>query len=329
MRCQERPFVTVLMSCYNAADWLEESVSSVLKQTYTNFEFLIIDDGSKDLTLDILQSFAAKDDRIVVVKKNNTGLAHSLNIGLNSARGEWIARIDADDICELNRLTKQVEYVLANPDVVFVGSGLTLINEEGNAGARFIYPADHAMLLNRLLKAKSFPPHSSAFYKCEAALEVGGYRGRIKRAEDWDLWLRLSAKGRLASIREALVRIRKHSDQISLAGGGFDQIVDCRLSIISYLLKRDGFEDPVSGEEEIFMEFANWVISRLRANNYLDYCKWKAKLRGGTALSTLINLMKSMLKSPRYFLKLISELFLGDNFAINAKKIMINPHKHN
>lgn len=327
MSQQEKPLVTVLMSCYNAADWLEESITSILQQTYTNFEFLIIDDGSQDLTLDILQRFAAKDDRIVVVKKNNTGLAHSLNVGLNSARGKWIARIDADDICESNRLAYQVEYVLANPDVVFVGSGLILIDEVGNLGARFIYPSDHSSLLNNLLKARSFPPHSSAFYEREAVLSLGGYRGRIKRAEDWDLWLRLSTKGRLASIRKPLVRVRKHSEQISLTGGGFDQIVDCRLSIISYLLKQDGFEDPVGGGDEIFLEFTNWVIARLKFNNYLQYCKWKIKLRGDTSLSTLNNLIKSTLRSPRYSLKLIREIFLGDNFAIKAKKILTNSNK--
>ena len=126
------PAITVLMSCFNAARWLEESINSVLKQSYTDFEFIIVDDGSTDNTLDIIYRFAATDSRIVVITKSNSGLSDSLNVGLKIAKGEWIARLDADDVCEPTRLEKQAELAFANSNLVFIGTGLTIIDDTGN-----------------------------------------------------------------------------------------------------------------------------------------------------------------------------------------------------
>jgi len=94
------PTITVLMSCYNAERWLDEAVRSVLNQTFDNFEFIIIDDGSVDGTLSLVRRYASTDSRIIVVAKQNTGLSDSLNVGVQMARGKWIARLDADDLCE-------------------------------------------------------------------------------------------------------------------------------------------------------------------------------------------------------------------------------------
>ena len=125
------PSITVLMAVYNGERWLAESIQSVLEQTFTNFEFIIVNDGSNDCSLQIINQFSKKDSRIRVYNKKNSGLADSLNYGIAEARGEWIARIDADDICSLERLQKQIECVRLNTDLVLVGSGLVIIDENG------------------------------------------------------------------------------------------------------------------------------------------------------------------------------------------------------
>ena len=122
------PFVSVLMSCYNASRWLDESIQSVLNQSYGNFEFIIVNDGSTDCTQAIIQHYASSDDRIVMIEKANTGLADSLNVGISRARGVWIARQDADDISDLTRLEKQVRSAMINHNIVFLGTGLAEID---------------------------------------------------------------------------------------------------------------------------------------------------------------------------------------------------------
>ncbi|MHB8130909.1 MAG: glycosyltransferase family 2 protein, partial [Mobilitalea sp.] len=119
----KRPEVSVLMSCYNASRWLSEAVDSILRQTFENFEFILIDDGSTDNTWEIIQKYRAQDKRIIALLKKNTGLADSLNIGLNEAKGEWVARLDADDISLPERLFEQFKFVQKNNKVGLLGAG--------------------------------------------------------------------------------------------------------------------------------------------------------------------------------------------------------------
>src|SRR2546430_2514522 len=105
------PEVSVLMSCYNATRWLHEAIHSVLVQTHDKFELILVDDGSTDETWNIIQSYRDRDQRIVAISKKNTGLADSLNVGIARAKGAWIARLDADDLCEPTRLEEQLDFV--------------------------------------------------------------------------------------------------------------------------------------------------------------------------------------------------------------------------
>ena len=312
------PLVSVLMSCFNAADWLVESLESVLCPTFTDFEFVIIDDGSTDNSLDILQLYALNDDRIVLSPNANTGLSDSLNVGLSCARGEWVARMDADDICEPSRLEQQLAYVSNHPSVVFVGTGLAIVDESGFVGAKYNYPAGHADLLKHLLTARRFPPHASAFYRRSVVLENGGYRSRIRRAEDYDLWLRLSEHGDLACIQEPLMRIRKHSGQISLSDGGRDQIVDCRLAIVSYLLRRAGVADPIDEDDLTYMRFVEWIRKRLQSDGYFEFTEWKKNLQSHGGIMMVFNLAISLFHKPSSVFRLIRERANGDRFAYVA-----------
>src|SRR5688500_1611394 len=123
MNSRSTPTVSVVMSIYNAERWLEEALDSVLAQSFSDFEFLLVDDGSTDGTARIIARYAARDDRCRVITKHNTGLSDSLNVGIERARGEWIARLDADDIAVPTRFEEQLTYLRKNPGVVLLGTG--------------------------------------------------------------------------------------------------------------------------------------------------------------------------------------------------------------
>jgi len=273
------PAITVLMSCFNAARWLDEAVDSVLRQSLKDFEFIIVDDGSSDGTLDMIRRHAERDSRVVVISKPNTGLADSLNAGIQAARGKWIARLDADDTCEPTRLESQLAVATANSNLVFVGSGLTVIDQFGNCGKTYRYPRRHATLANHLRTARRFPPHSSAFYRTASVRAVGGYRPRIRRAQDRDLWLRLAEVGELACLRAPLVRVRKHGGQVSHEDGGKRQVIDSRMAIVSHYLRMHDFEDPVGDHESSFDSFFGWIVLQLENGGFFEYVSFNRHVR--------------------------------------------------
>jgi glycosyltransferase involved in cell wall biosynthesis len=296
------PTITVLTSCYNASRWLAESLESVLNQTFKDYEFIIVDDGSNDRTLEIIRGFEKCDRRIVVIEKNNTGLGDSLNIGLKMASGKWIARMDADDICEPTRLEKQVYHAKSDPELVFVGTGLIEIDENGTLIRKFQYPANHEKLLLNLKKARKFPPHSSAFFSTKAALSLGGYRLRIVKGVDWDLWLRLSEIGKISCINEPLLKIRKHSGQASLLDSGRQQIIFSRIAISSYYIRQKRFIDPVNLNEENFNDFKVWFEKRLQEEGLFKFVLFNENIKNiifksRNVFPKVINLIKYLLQN--------------------------------
>jgi glycosyltransferase involved in cell wall biosynthesis len=308
------PAISVLLSCYNSARWLDEAINSVLSQTFEDFEFIIVDDGSTDSSPEIIKRYAEQDARIVVIEKCNTGLADSLNVGIQKARGGWIARLDADDICEPERLGKQLASARSNPDLVFIGSGLLVINESGNALKTFRYPASHKSLVRSLHTARKFPPHSSAFYRTDVVRSIGGYRTRIRRSQDWDLWLRLAEVGQLTAMDEPLVRIRKHSDQISHDESGRRQKIDSTVAIVSYLLRRYGFPDPVAADDDMFESFRAWVANRLKQERSFEFSDYIARVKVTIA---------GMYKSPSALLAATRDIVGEPGFLIRFLRLRL------
>lgn len=310
--------VSVVMSCYNGEEWIRESIQSVIDQTYTNFEFIIVDDGSTDRSLDIMNEFARQDERITVIAKENTGLTHSLNIGLNESKGEWIARIDSDDICEPFRFERQILRAKANPDFVFVGSGFYIIDETGKTVKEYQCPANHKELQSNLYNAGFFPPHSSAFFRAGAAKEIGGYRVRIKRAQDWDLWLRLSNVGKLTAVDEPLVKIRKHSAQVSNEDAGKRQVTDCTIGTVSSLIALAGGTDPVESNEATFEKFRTWITKRLEDEQYFEFYEYLSQVRQmkaqqKSAITGMIKVCFSLLSRPVFLFRFARRKIIGDN----------------
>jgi glycosyltransferase involved in cell wall biosynthesis len=259
------------VSCYNASRWLREAVASVLAQTFSDFELILVDDGSTDDTWTLIEGFRAADDRVVAVRKENTGLTQSLNAALRIARGEWIARMDADDLCEPTRLEQQIRFVREHPDVVLLGTGFLEVNPEGSLLKTHRYPTHHRRLVWHLEHMARFFPHSSAFFRSHEARKVKGYNPRLQRAQDWRLWLDLSKVGTLACLRQPLVRIRKHPGQISLTGGGRRQVCDAMAGTVGHLLGKAGYTDPCShGNDAEWTAFLAWVEKKVDQSGLLE-----------------------------------------------------------
>jgi hypothetical protein len=302
------PTITVLMSCYNAAEFLSESIDSILKQTFTDFEFLIIDDGSTDDTLGILKHYAAKDNRVALVEKANTGLTDSLCLGVSLARGTWIARIDADDVSMPHRLEKQVSYLKHHPEAVLVGCGCIEIDAEGRALRQHSYPIYHEQLCRRLERNRAFFPHCSSMFHGQVAIKLGGYNRRFLRSQDWDLWLRLSETGLITCLREPLVKLRRHPKGISHYDDGRTQMTMGMAAIVCHFLRLKSAPDPSQGEEALWGRFIEWVGIRLQQEHVFEAQREWAELRqvwlaeeGGCKLGRALILGKILAGSSNGF----------------------------
>ena len=204
--------VSVLMSVYNGGEFLSASIESILAQSLRNFEFIIIDDGSTDNSIEIINSF--NDPRIKLIKnEKNLGLISSLNKGIDYASGRYIARHDADDIALPERLSKQLK-AIKERGLIAIGSWLQLVDEHNNYQQVWQYPLFNSAIHWQLLFNSAFG-HSSIMYDKSAVVAAGKYRHEAKYVEDYDLWSRISSAGRMSNIQEALVLYRVHSQAIS------------------------------------------------------------------------------------------------------------------
>ena len=197
--------VSVVMSAYNAEKFIVDSIRSILNQTYENWEFVIINDCSSDNTAQIVERFSDNDSRIKLIhNKENLGLTKSLNIGLTQAKGEFIARLDADDTSEPVRLEKQVKFLNTHPDTVLVGSAAHLIDASGlKIGKMNVISRD--WVIERLMTHINLFIHSSILFRRNGIEGVGFYREKFRHTQDYDLILRLNDEYRLSNIPEYLI----------------------------------------------------------------------------------------------------------------------------
>lgn len=203
------------MAVYNAERWLAEAIESVLAQTLDDFEFLIHDDGSTDGSSAILAEYAARDSRIIVSSGENRGLVRSLNLLIDAARGELLARMDADDVCLPDRFEKQVAYLDAHPDCVVLGGGETVVDEKGRPINDLRVPLTHEEIDANNLRGVTSIRHPTVMMRREAVLRAGCYDASYRAAQDLDLWLRMAEIGRLANLDDILIRYRIHDKSIS------------------------------------------------------------------------------------------------------------------
>lgn len=206
------PKVSVVMSVYNCERFLGEAIESILNQTFKDFEFIIINDGSTDSSGEIIKSY--KDTRIVFLEQENKGLTASLNRGIEIAKGEYIARMDADDISHLERLDKQVRFLDENLEYALVGTWVQEIDEYGKLIKLWKMGGTDKEIKQVLPRYNCFV-HGSTMFKKKCFEMGGGYRASMRQfTEDYDLWLRISERFKVANIGEILYYLRNISTSI-------------------------------------------------------------------------------------------------------------------
>ncbi|MBU1160254.1 MAG: glycosyltransferase [Patescibacteria group bacterium] len=196
------PKITVLMPVYNCEKYLNEAIDSILNQTFKDFEFLIINDGSIDKSLEIIKKY--KDNRIKIINnEKNLGIVKTLNRGLKLASGKYIARMDADDISMPERFEKQIEFLEKNTDIVLVGTAFNVINENGKLIEKRILPTSPEEIKKKLIKANILC-HPSVMFIKKICSQIGLYDENWQYVEDYDFYFRVANKFKMANLKQVL-----------------------------------------------------------------------------------------------------------------------------
>lgn len=206
------PKVSVIMSVYNGEKYLRESLESILNQTFKDFEFIIVNDGSTDRTLEILQKFERSDSRVKIISQKILGLTKSLNKAISHSKGEFIARQDSDDISLPERLEKQLNVIDKKSNIDLVASWYYIINENGEN--ILLRKLPEAETVRRLLKFENLICHSSVMFKKTSFLVYGGYNENLQYGQDRFLWLKMR---NFEIIEEPLLKFRWNLSSVTLA----------------------------------------------------------------------------------------------------------------
>ena len=249
--------VTVLLPVYNGGKFLEEAIQSILNQAYTNFELLIINDGSTDNSAQIIDTF--QDGRINFVNNtNNQGLVKTLNFGVKKAKGSLIARMDADDVADKYRLGKQVKFLTENKDIDVVGCQINFIDEFSQVTGQQIYPPDHESIkIDSLFRCPL--PHSGVVFKKEKFIANNlFYNASYKYTEDYELWQRALSILKFANHSEKLLNYRITPYQVSTVNlqAQKKESIDIRLNYLRAL----GLQDQQENTQHLFLNFLDYEL---------------------------------------------------------------------
>ena len=251
--------ITVLMPAYNCENYIREAIDSILNQTYTDFEFLIINDGSTDQTENIIRSY--NDSRIRLISQANGGVSSALNKGLQNATGKYIARFDADDICYPNRLEEQYKFMVENPDYVLIGSDADYVGKNGEFIFSYNSPGYTNEEINERIYDKNPFIHSVVFFPKNIIIECGGYDLKAHTFEDHLLWTKVIKKGRVCNFKKSFIKVRLNPESVTtderLRGKRF---LDLRKKILLD-------NQPISDEEE------NELITIIKSQNSMKIKK--------------------------------------------------------
>lgn len=276
---QSKVEISVVMSVYNSEKWLNESISSILNQTFKNFEFIIINDGSTDSSESIIKSFANTDDRIILINQANCGLTKSLNKGISISSGRYIARIDADDISLPDRLKKQYEILESSDNLGLCYSSFFEIDSSGKQLGKSKVVSKFDQVKRNLSKGVNNIAHSSVMFRKSIFESLNGYREKLKKSQDFDLWLRMMEITVFASTNdEALVLIRRHRKSITY--NEFD--VYMYISVLSFFARKESVRDPLTLPSKDYAKFYKWV------NEYLVLKKENIKTKRRNQISFLL-----------------------------------------
>lgn len=260
------PRISVVMPVFNAENHLRDSIESILRQTFSDFEFLIFNDGSTDKSSEIIDEYKSVDSRIIhVVSKKNQGYLVHLNHGLEMANAQYIARMDADDISEPDRLERQFEFMQENKEIGVCGAYYEILGE----GRIVKPPVENDAIKIHLLKG-SMIAHPVAFLNKKLLAEKGllYYDPNYYTAEDYELWVRCALKVKLHNIPMRLIKIRKHDQSISKVKNELQQRIaqKIKLNHLSVIMDRELSEQEKSLSKQIFNEASFCNVSFIKMN---------------------------------------------------------------
>jgi glycosyltransferase involved in cell wall biosynthesis len=293
------------MGVYNGLPDLEEAIESVLNQTYRDFEFIIINDGSKDASGTVIDRYAVQDGRIVAIHHDNMGHANSLNKALGLAKGEYIARMDADDISLPTRFEKQIEYMDAHSDIAVLGTSICLIDEDGKQYQEIIHTVSSEDIAKEIFDANPLA-HPSVLIRKNIILEMNGYRPVFDPAEDYELWLRISEKYKIANLPEILLLYRQHSEKLSFKYSQY-QTLGTHIAKLASQMRTSGKADPTENLETISEKTLDlFDLTSIEKAEYLfktyQYSLWlNVENRNDQALVTLLSDMKVKHSNNSYY----------------------------
>ena len=217
-----KPTVSVIMPVYNGEEYLREAIDSVLNQTYKDFEFILINDGSTDGTQKIIESY--NDPRLIPVNQKNQGVARSLNNALKMAKGKYIRRHDADDISLRTELEEQVQFMEDNPEFALLSNQIAYMTDRGKKAHKYRNPQNR-FFKNKPYRVvdyqtyKKYRPviHATVLMKTDVVNQLGGYRTEFLTSEDVDLWLRFLDNHKIAVLNSCKYFVRLHSTSATKA----------------------------------------------------------------------------------------------------------------
>lgn len=204
----EKVDVSIILPVLNGADCIEQAVESIINQSYKLWELLIIDDGSTDGTPLILEEVKRKDDRIrIITNPGHQGIIYSLNNGWKQSKGDLIARMDADDICDHNRIKEQVEYMNSHPEIAVLGTAASIVYGNNENGRVLMMPETHEQIVSQIYRKSPFI-HSSVMMRKDFLRKMGGYvlSTAFKNLEDWDLWIRGHKIFKFHNLQKVLIK---------------------------------------------------------------------------------------------------------------------------
>lgn len=285
------PLISVIIPVYNSAEYLRECLNSVFSQTLKDFEIILIDDGSKDDSAQVYNSFG--DKRLRIYKQENRGVAFARNYAMNLASGEFIACLDSDDICREDRLEIQYKFIAEHHGYSLVGSYCDVIDAQGS----FIYVFNRIPIndseIRRYMQYDNPIITSSAFFRKDDAVKAGGFYDEIRtRSEDYPLWIKLAKIGKVHNVSESLVKYRVVPSSLSIG---------VREPQIRQLFLNLAHNGRYTEEEKVLYEKLMKTDKSIKMKDY-DYYLTLAKLylfEGGRKRKSIVNLYRAIKLNPK------------------------------
>jgi glycosyltransferase involved in cell wall biosynthesis len=269
----------------NVDQFLAQAIGSILDQTFSDFEFIILDFGSTDRSKAIACSYAARDNRIRLHEIPTCGLAEARNAVCFLAEGQYIAIQDADDISLPDRLLWEVEFMEKHPDISLLGGAAQWVDSQARPLWTCTFPTEHQEIRSALKTSCPFQ-QTSVLMRREAFLAVNGYRAAFAPSEDYDLWLRISERFRSANLKQVVVKYRIHPHQVSLSSREH-QVLCAVAARASATFRKNGSPDPLDSvgvitptlladlgvspaelETSLFVYYRDWIFNMFAAKEY-------------------------------------------------------------